>query len=168
MEKSFEDWTPADRERVVAALARVLTSRTFSAAPRLQRLLRYLVTEVIAGRGRHLSETGIAVEVFDRDEDYDAAADPVVRVEAGRLSVKLEDYYREEGRDDPVRIVLPRERYRPVVNFVDELPMPETGPRTMTSVPPMPFAAEKRPGRTIAVVLILVVIVAVFIAIREM
>src|SRR5690606_8673174 len=85
----------------------------------------------------------------------------------GRLRSKLRDYYHEEGRNDRVRIELPKGQYRPVVTFIDEMPLPETGPRTVTSVPPMPFAAEKRPGRAIAVVLAIVVIVAVFIARRE-
>jgi TolB-like protein/Flp pilus assembly protein TadD len=167
MEKPFEEWTPVDRERVVAALARILGSRAFSTSPRLQRLLKYLVSETVAGRGQRLHQASIAIDVLERDEHFDPAVDSVVRVEAGRLRSKLRDYYHEEGRNDRVRIELPKGQYRPVVTFIDEMPLPETGPRTVTSVPPMPFAAEKRPGRAIAVVLAIVVIVAVFIARRE-
>ena len=123
MEKSFAEWTPADRERVLAQLDRILAGRTFAAAARLQELLKYLVTETVSGRGARLNQASIAIDVLGRDEKFDPAVDSVVRVEAGRLRAKLRDYYDEEGRNDPVRIELPKGAYEPRVRFDGAQPL---------------------------------------------
>jgi TolB-like protein/tetratricopeptide (TPR) repeat protein len=117
MEKPFEQWTPADRERVLTQLQRILESRTFAAASRLQHLLRYLMTEAVSGRGNRLNQASIAIDVLGRDEKFDPAVDSVVRVEAGRLRSKLRDYYQDEGQADDIRIDLPKGAYEPRVRF---------------------------------------------------
>jgi adenylate cyclase len=61
----------------------------------------------------------VAVEVFGRPPDFDAQSDPLVRVEAGRLRRRLIEYYADEGRDDPVRIDLPRGSYSIVSAFAN-------------------------------------------------
>jgi adenylate cyclase len=55
--------------------------------------------------------------VFERPPDFDAQTDPLVRVEAGRLRRRLIEYYADEGRDDPVRLELPRGGYAVVSNY---------------------------------------------------
>ena len=40
--------------------------------------------------------------------------DPIVRIQAGRLRRSLERYYLLSGKDDPVRIELPKGTYVPV------------------------------------------------------
>ena len=49
--------------------------------------------------------------------DFDAQTDPLVRVEAGRLRRRLIEYYADEGRDDPVRLELPRGSYSVVSTY---------------------------------------------------
>jgi TolB-like protein len=78
------------------------------------------VQETLAGRGDRLKGYSIAVQVFERPADFDAQTDPLVRVEAGRLRRRLAEYYQSQGRDDAVRIELPRGGYTPV--FVRHLP----------------------------------------------
>jgi TolB-like protein len=53
------------------------------------------------------------VEVFGRKPGYDSQASSVVRVEFTRLRKKLEEYYRTEGREEPVRIAFLRGSYIP-------------------------------------------------------
>lgn len=53
------------------------------------------------------------MEVFDRDDTYDPRLDPIVRVEARRLRVKLKQYYQREGNADAVRIEIPSRGYAP-------------------------------------------------------
>jgi adenylate cyclase len=53
------------------------------------------------------------VEVFDRGQDFDPRLDPIVRVEAGRLRAKLQEYYEGGGQSDPVRIVFRKGSYAP-------------------------------------------------------
>ena len=95
-------------------LERILASRTFRSSDRLSRFLRFAVDTTERGEEDRIKEYTIGVDVFDRDTSYDPRLDPVVRVEARRLRAKLSDYYENEGRNDPVRIVLPKGSYVPV------------------------------------------------------
>jgi TolB-like protein/Tfp pilus assembly protein PilF len=95
-------------------LEKVLVSEAFARADRMSRFLRFIVEETLQGRGAQLKEYLIGVEVFDREGSYDPRTDPVVRGEARRLRSKLMEYYEQEGRQDPVRIHLPKGSYAAV------------------------------------------------------
>jgi TolB-like protein/Tfp pilus assembly protein PilF len=97
-----------------AELERILGSRTFAGAKSARSFLRYVVEETLAGRGDQIKEYVVGVAVFDRGEGYDPRADAVVRVEATRLRNRLREYYEGEGRDDRIRIELPKGAYVPV------------------------------------------------------
>ena len=99
------------KEQVAAQLDRILASKGFANAGRLSRLLRYVVERTLAGEADQLKEYAVGVEVFDRDDKYDPRLDSIVRVEAGRLRSRLDEYYNSEGAQDEVRIVLPRGGY---------------------------------------------------------
>jgi adenylate cyclase len=94
-----------------AELERVLASKGFATAGRLSRLLRYVVDKTIAGEVDQLKEYSVGVEVFDRDSNYDTRLDSIVRVEAGRLRSRLDEYYNDEGARSSIRISLPRGAY---------------------------------------------------------
>jgi len=98
-------------EQLLDALARVLASKTFAEVFRLKKFLEYVVTETIAGRGDRLKGFVIACDVFGKEDPSDAQTTTVVRVEAGRLRRRLKDYYESEGRDDPIRISIPKGHY---------------------------------------------------------
>jgi adenylate cyclase len=102
---------------VRAQLERVLASRCFEQAARSSSFLRFVVEQTLAGHGDRLKGYAIAVEVFGRPQDFDAQSDPLVRVEAGRLRRRLIEYYADEGRDDPVRLELPRGSYFVVSSY---------------------------------------------------
>ena len=95
-----------------AELERVLASKGFASAGRLSRLLRYVVDKTLAGEADQLKEYAVGIEVFDRDNTYDPRLDSIVRVEAGRLRSRLDEYYNGEGAGAPLRITLPRGGYR--------------------------------------------------------
>jgi serine/threonine-protein kinase len=119
-----------DRSRealVRAQLTRVLASPGFQGANRRTRLLRYLVGEVLDGRGDSIKELVIATEVFERSPDYDPQVDSLVRVEMGRLRSRLAEYYGQAGAGDPVLIEIPKGGYRPV--FVFRVATAESVPR---------------------------------------
>ena len=99
---------PAD---ITAELERILASKGFATAGRLSRLLRYVVEKTMAGDAGQLKEYAVGVEVFDRDDKYDPRLDSIVRVEAGRLRSRLDEYYNGEGAASPIRISLPRGGY---------------------------------------------------------
>src|SRR5689334_14690233 len=90
------------------ALARVVASGSFRASARRKRLLAYLVEEAAAGRAGRLKPYSIGVDALGCDTAFDPQADPIVRLEVGRLRRDLEHYYLTDGRDDPVRITVPK------------------------------------------------------------
>jgi TolB-like protein len=94
-------------------LERVLASPEFVASDRLRKFLRFVVEEALAGRGDRLHAYPIALEVLGRDANFDPQADPVVRMEAGKLRRRLERYYLGAGQSDPIRIDIPKAGYAP-------------------------------------------------------
>ncbi|MFZ4877743.1 hypothetical protein ACL9RI_21895 [Janthinobacterium sp. Mn2066] len=98
-----------------------MTSKQFSKAHRCTALLAYLVQRVL-NRDDSSSppEHEIGVAVFGRDRmTYYTSEDPIVRVQAGRLRLRLAAYYAEEGRDDALRISIPLGTYRPQVMLAE-------------------------------------------------
>jgi len=105
-------------EQVKTELARVLGSTVFAQAGRSTEFLRFVVEETLAGRADRLKGYTIAIEVFDKPPEFDAQTDPLVRVEAGRLRRRLIEYYHAEGREDSVRIALPKNGYAPTFTAI--------------------------------------------------
>jgi adenylate cyclase len=118
-----------DHSRAELALEKVLGSQTFSEMPRLKRFLEYVVTETIAGRGDRLKGVVIACDVFDKTDPDEAQSTTIVRVEAGRLRRRLNDYYQHEGRNESLRIRIPKGGYIAVFEEVAEgsVPSGKTG-----------------------------------------
>jgi len=102
--------TPSEVE---AALERIVSSPSFEKARRARAFLRFVTEETLAGRERTISGYSIAVAVFGRPTDFDAAHDPLVRVEARQLRSRLTEYYATVGAGDIVRIELRRGSYVP-------------------------------------------------------
>jgi serine/threonine-protein kinase len=94
-------------------LAKLLNSSAFRNAERLSRFLAWTVERSLEGRVEELKEYALGVAVFDRKETFDSRLDPIVRVEAGRLRLRLRDYYEHEGKSDALRIDLPKGGYVP-------------------------------------------------------
>src|SRR5580658_87032 len=95
----------------------VLRSRAFLQSHRIRRFLQFVVEESLLGQPHRLKEYLIGLEVFDRREAFDPRVDSIVRVEARRLRYKLDEYYRTEGREDSVRIVLRKGSYVPIFEY---------------------------------------------------
>jgi TolB-like protein len=95
------------------ALHRVLASRDFVNSERKRRFLKFVVQETLAGHAERIKAYSIALDAFDRDPSFNPVADPVVRIEAGRLRRCLEHYYLGEGAADRIRIIIPKGGYVP-------------------------------------------------------
>ena len=111
MTDNISSWSEQEEGVIRDQLSAVLDSVLFAHAERLGRFLKFVVDETLAGRADRINQYAIAIDVFDRDETFDPAIDAIVRVEAGRLRSKLLEYYDELGRDDPIRIELPKRTY---------------------------------------------------------
>src|SRR5688572_24057144 len=116
---------PPSADDVRSQLERMVASQPFAAAPRLRRFLRYVVDRVLAGEGGELKEYTIGVDVFERGPEYDPRIDSIVRVEAGRLRAKVDEYYSGEGAGDRVIVRIPRGGYVPLFEIREAaLPAP--------------------------------------------
>lgn len=102
------------REEKLEQLDKLLQSRVLQGSESLKAFLRFVVQKAVDGQDTHLKEYRIATEVFGRSSSYDPRVDSVVRVQAGRLRTKIQEYYAAEGKDDPVIIDLPKGHYYPV------------------------------------------------------
>ena len=110
---------PADQDPVRTAemiqlqLQRILASPEFHATPRQRDFLQFVVTETVAGRAKEIKAYTVATRVFGRKEHFDQSIDPIVSIQASGLRRALERYYLVAGREDPVRIDIPRGGYVP-------------------------------------------------------
>jgi adenylate cyclase len=157
--------SPASEE-VRAQLARIIASPEFVAPERARGFLRYVVEETLAGHADRLKGYTIAVEVFERDESFDSQADPVVRIEAGRLRRALERYHLVAGRADPVLIEIPKGGYVPTFSYRAAPALDE--PPAATTVTERPSASSFR-WRALALVLAgLAAVVAVLVGIPQL
>jgi adenylate cyclase len=100
---------PADL--IQAQLERIAASGAFDASPRNCAFLRFIVEETLAGRGDRIKAYTIGTNVLQRDAGFDPQADPIVRIEASRLRRSLERYYLIAGKNDPIRIDIPKGGY---------------------------------------------------------
>ena len=137
----------ADRERYLNQIEKLVHSHTLRKAESLCKLLRYLADHALSEPGISLKEYQIATEVFGRPEDFDPQADSAIRVQAGRLRLKLLDYYSHEGSGDSVVVEVPNGSY--TLSFHDrELPAPRVVPAPLNLqspiAPPMPRKSARR------------------------
>ncbi len=96
-------------------LNKICQSDAFSGSKRLQELLIYVVEEELAGRGHDIRAKTIGLDVHGYSPEEILERESVVRVDAGRVRRKLEDYYREASDDDEIQISLPVGTYRPEI-----------------------------------------------------
>jgi TolB-like protein len=116
MKKTEEILTPIPVTEVHAACELILASNLFTNAPRMRRLLRFLVDKAIIGTAQDTSEYAIGIEVFDRNATvYNTNEDPIVRVQVGRLRRKLKAYYAIHGTDTDIEILISIGGYLPVI-----------------------------------------------------
>ncbi|MBC2710439.1 MAG: hypothetical protein HGJ94_05410 [Desulfosarcina sp.] len=94
-------------------LERILASEEFQATDRQREFLQFVVTETIAGRVEEIKGYTVATQVFGRKEDFNQATDPIVSIQANKLRRALERYYLVAGKQDPVRIDIPKGTYVP-------------------------------------------------------
>ncbi len=104
--------TPHSAE--LALLHRIVASRHFAKSGLLSRFLRHICESHLAGRANELTEQQIGVHVFGRSAGYDCGIDNIVRNYARQLRSRLDDYFRWEGREESLRLEVPRGGYKPV------------------------------------------------------
>ncbi len=103
----------SERDQNLKQVERLVASHTLHSSESLCKLLRYLVIHALDHPGAPMKEYQIATEVFGRPPDFDPQLDSTIRVQAGRLRLKLAEYYASEGADDALVVDLPKGTYVP-------------------------------------------------------
>jgi hypothetical protein len=99
------------RDQCFQQIDKLIISHSLHSSESLCKLLRYLAEHSLDHPGVALKEYQIATEVLGRPAGFDPQSDSTVRVQAGRLRVKLAEYYSHEGPDDPILVELPKGSY---------------------------------------------------------
>lgn len=99
------------REQCFQQIEKLTKSHSLHSSESLCKLLRYLAEHSLDHPGIALKEYQIATEVLGRPAGFDPQSDSTVRVQAGRLRVKLTEYYSQEGVDDPILVEIPKGSY---------------------------------------------------------
>jgi hypothetical protein len=89
---------------------RVAASEVFSRATQLREIFLYLTDKAMSGEPT-VKERDIAVDVLNRNSNFDGSMDNIVRVQVGHLRQKLELYFASEGKQEPTLIVIPKGAY---------------------------------------------------------
>jgi hypothetical protein len=117
-------------------LRRILSSKRFQKAEKKARFLEFVTEQTLLGSAEKLNEYLIGIDIYERGEDFNPQADPIVRVQAYQIRRLLTCYYENEGRDSTLRLELPAGHYIPQFSRV-------AGPGTSGETP----AAVARSGR---------------------
>jgi hypothetical protein len=93
---------------------RVAASKGLSKSDLLPKFLQYVCEQQLLGNAHEITEQRIGTQIFNRAPDYNPGEDNIVRSYARLLRKRLDEYFEGEGRDEPMRIVIPRGGYVPV------------------------------------------------------
>ncbi len=150
---------PPSASQIRAELQRILAAPAFASARRLSGFLEYAVSAALDGE--EIKETLIGVAVYGRDPSYDPKSDSIVRAEASRLRAKLREYYDSDGKQNPIRIELPKGGYQPAFHALaapQPPPPPQRGVRLAAAalvlillIPVLWFAIRRASPHSIAV-----------------
>jgi hypothetical protein len=148
------------REQCFQQIDKLIKSHSLHTSESLCKLLRYLAEHSLDHPGIALKEYQIATEVLGRPVGFDPQSDSTVRVQAGRLRVKLAEYYAHEGPDDPIVVEVPKGSY--ALTF--HLRAPKPGAQPTAALILEPWKKEDAPrftrGWVIAVAVFSVVLAA--------
>ncbi|MDZ7290591.1 MAG: hypothetical protein ONB44_03160 [candidate division KSB1 bacterium] len=97
-------------------LKKILQSKGFRESNLYQNLLSYLVNANLSAAVP--KEITIAIEVFGKDSSFNSYKDATVRYHIHVLRKKLDEYYKDEGRQDKIRISIPKGHYE--VKFISD------------------------------------------------
>ncbi len=147
-----------ERETVLQELERILGSRHFKSSDRSKQFLRFVVNSKLEGKTERLKERSIGVELFNRPPGYATGEDPVVRVQAGEVRRRLDQYYQEQHEPLKLRIELPVGSYSPV--FLREAETVPPDPHPLIALSKLDRTPRWKPINKILVALAILILSA--------
>lgn len=138
--------TDPEEARKLALLARIAASPAFQKSQRARELLDYLGRRSIESPDHPPREQDIGVAVFGRAPGYDTSQDTLVRVQVSQLRKKIDQYFEDEGRQEPFCVRLPKGSY--TLQFFERHDEPEAAAASL-------FTRRPRLGWLLAALLLL-------------
>lgn len=145
---------------------RIVASPPFAKSDRLSSFLLYVSERTLRGRNDEINEISIGADLFNRP-NYDPSTDGLVRSHASRLRQRLEQYFSENGAEEPIRLIIPKGGYVPVfqlqspTSFSAERGIPETPSPNAGTISP---ANDNSPERKTAILSTRVLALALLLA----
>ena len=118
----------ADSAQLFQEIDRLTKSHSLRGSESLRKLLQYLAKQSVEHPEAPLKEYQIATEVYGRQANFDPQSDSTIRVQAGRLRLKLAEYYASEGVNDPIVVRIPKGSYHLVFETKQGPIAPEPAP----------------------------------------
>jgi len=126
----------AGPEQFFQEIDHIIKSHSLRGSESLCKLLQYLAKQSLDHPSAPIKEYQIATEVYGRHSDFDPQSDSTIRVQAGRLRLKLAEYYATEGTNDPIVVKLPKGSYHLTFEPRVAEPASSAAPLGPTLVPP--------------------------------
>jgi hypothetical protein len=139
---------------------RIAASKSFEKSSFLVSFLLYVCEQELCGKGQELNEHQIGVKALGRPATYNPGDDNIVRNYARLLRKRLDEYFQTEGKDEILRVDIPRGHYVPVfysTEPVQNVPLPSsllssasdsalTGKPALRALPAHPSVREATPS----------------------
>ena len=106
--------SPSFQKAISHQLELMLANPIFNATPKRVAILKYVVSQTLAGKGRDIKDDMVAVEVFGRGQDFDQTVAHIVKIQTDILRRTLVRYYETTSKNEPIRIDIPKGTYVPV------------------------------------------------------
>ena len=132
-----------DPEACWLVLERTAASPALKRAARLREFLFYVGSKSLKEGRTGIHEQEIGQAVFGRRDSYDTSQDNIVRVSATELRKRVDAYFANEGREEPIVFDIPRGSYMPSFRLrVVEVEQAPGGPvDPVAAEPPVPAPA---------------------------
>jgi hypothetical protein len=137
----------AGPEEFFQQIDNITKSHSLRGSESLCKLLQYLAKQAIDHPDAPLKEYQIATEVYGRHADFDPQSDSTIRVQAGRLRMKLAEYYAGEGAADPIVVKIPKGSYHLIFEARRVEPHAQPAPVPQREAQPSMAVVETVPAR---------------------
>jgi hypothetical protein len=96
-----------------ALVLRVAGNSKLAKAPQLHDILVYICKRALTDPGASIREHEIGCNALGRKADFNPHEDNIVRVQISHLRKRLEEYFTTDGKNEPMRITIPKGAYVP-------------------------------------------------------
>src|SRR6185369_6833520 len=126
-----------DSAQLFQQIERLTKSHSLRGSESLCKRLEYVARQSLEHPDAPLKEYQIATEVYGRQANVDPQSDSTIRVQAGRLRMKLAEYYASEGANDPIVVRIPKGSYHLVFEAKQAPPTQEAATPPRETVAPV-------------------------------